>query len=689
MVRLRTFLERPSCTVRSMNNAMRRPTVLTTIRASIAGLLVAALAGAACSSDDAALATTPALATPTVEETTDLAPTPSPVLSATTVATSAPPATATRLLRIAHIDGSDNLDPATTWFVDALARRSGGALTAEVSFTCCGRGADVEQALLDQVRSGGVELGWVGVRAFAQAGTTAFEPLLTPLLIRSYAAEQAVVGSDVAGGLLAQLEPLGLVGLGLLPGSLRYPMSTGAPLTMPADWEGQPAYVFESQIVSDAIVALGATPVTVSLDERDERLSAGSIVALDNTVRFHAARVDLFTNLVADVPLWSRVSALVAGPTTEFTAEEQRWIAEAVADVSARTTELGEIDRVEAGLACALSDPGYVLAGPEGIAAYETTLEPVEAELAADPRNAAILEALHELVAGIPAESPVTCERVGDVPDTSGITLRTLIAAPVEHPSLSGANDGGARAIPVIYDSGGLTISARLSLPAGSGPFPAVVLVQPFGGLEREAERLVDAGYVVLETDLRGHGNSDPDPSQSTDLEMGSTLDVVNAARALAVEPRVDASRIALVGAGLGGLIVINAEVVAPEVAAAVIAKNPSSIDVWQNIEYYFEPDDEARALIVDSRGTPDDNPTLWADLSPVTFADRIDSPLLILQGTGDTGNDPSWSDATVHTFTDAGKAAEVITFEGADFVLDPSWEDAIATIEEFLADDL
>ena len=288
-----------------------------------------------------------------------------------------------------------------------------------------------------------------------------------------------------------------------------------------------------------------------------------------------------------------------------------------------------------------------MLAGPEGIAAYETALERVEAELATDPDDAAILEALHDLVAGIPAESPVTCERVGDVPDTSGITLRTLIAAPVEHPSLSGTNDEGAGAIPVTYDSGGLTISARLSLPAGSGPFPAVVLVQPFGGLEREAERLVHAGYVVLETDLRGHGNSDPDPSQATDLEMGSTLDVVNAARALAIEPRVDASRIALVGAGLGGLIVINAEVVAPEVAAAVIAKNPSSIDVWQNIEYYLEPDDEARALIVDSRGTPDDNPMLWADLSPATFADRIDSPLLILQGTGDTGNDPSWSDAT------------------------------------------
>ena len=37
--------------------------------------------------------------------------------------------------------------------------------------------------------------------------------------------------------------------------------------------------------------------------------------------------------------------------------------------------------------------------------------------------------------------------------------------------------------------------------------------------------RRLDAGYVVLEPDLRGHGDSDPDPSQSTDLEMGSSWD--------------------------------------------------------------------------------------------------------------------------------------------------------------------
>ena len=73
----------------------------------------------------------------------------------------------------------------------------------------------------------------------------------------------------------------------------------------------------------------------------------------------------------------------------------------------------------------------------------------------------------------------------------------------------------------------------------------------------------------------------------------------------------------------------------------------------------------------------------------PATFVDRVDSPLLILQGTVDTGNDPAWSDSTVEVFTAAGKSAEVITFDGANRVLDPSWEEAIVAIEAFLAESL
>jgi TRAP-type C4-dicarboxylate transport system substrate-binding protein len=382
-----------------MNQPRRTTTIRPALRALAATLTVAALAGTACAGDDEATTATTQAAPATA--------------GASTATPTTRPALATRVLRVGHIDGGPGLDPATGWFADALAERSGGALTAEIRYECCGSDADNEHTLLEQVRSGEAELGWVGVRAFAQAGTMAFEPLITPLLIRSYAAEQTVIESDVVNGVLAQLEPLGLVGLGLMPGGLRFPMSTGVPLATPAGWVGQPVYTFESQVALAAVASLGADPQHVGFDQRDQGLDDGSIIGLDNTVRFQTDRLDVFTHLVADVPLWTRMSALVAGPAVELSADERRWIAEAVADTAARTTELGAIDRDAAAEACTHGEPGYALAGPDAIAGFEAALAPVEAAVAAEPGNAATLEALHELVAGIPAETPVTCEENG------------------------------------------------------------------------------------------------------------------------------------------------------------------------------------------------------------------------------------------------------------------------------------
>lgn len=91
-------------------------------------------------------------------------------------------------------------------------------------------------------------------------------------------------------------------------------------------------------------------------------------------------------------------------------------------------------------------------------------------------------------------------------------------------------------------------------------------------------------------------------------------------------EPRIDPARVALFRIGLGGLIAINAQVVAPDVVAAVVAVNPSSIDLWENIEYFLDPTSNAWERIVEPRGTPDENPELWADLSPATFLDRVEA---------------------------------------------------------------
>src|SRR5687767_11157817 len=115
---------------------------------------------------------------------------------------------------------------------------------------------------------------------------------------------------------------------------------------------------------------------------------------------------------------------------------------------------------------------------------------------------------------------------------------------------------------PIHLPSGG-TMKGALAVPDGDGPFPAVlVLPESFGlndDMRRIADRFAANGYVALAPDLFSHGNralclSRVMVSGVWDDAMQMTLADIEAARVeLAAHPRVDASRLAVVGFCLGG----------------------------------------------------------------------------------------------------------------------------------------
>src|SRR5690606_12432305 len=94
------------------------------------------------------------------------------------------------------------------------------------------------------------------------------------------------------------------------------------------------------------------------------------------------------------------------------------------------------------------------------------------------------------------------------------------------------ARTASHRQYAVTYRSGGLTVSGRLAVPNGEGPFPAVVLAHGYidpavyvngQGLTRERAWLGDHGYLALHVDYRGHAESGPDRSGGLDMRMGYT----------------------------------------------------------------------------------------------------------------------------------------------------------------------
>jgi uncharacterized protein len=127
----------------------------------------------------------------------------------------------------------------------------------------------------------------------------------------------------------------------------------------------------------------------------------------------------------------------------------------------------------------------------------------------------------------------------------------------------------------VSFESSGLRLDGDLHLPEESAGerLPGVVVCSGYQGLKdihpaRFARFFVPAGFACLGFDYRGFGKSEGRPGHLFPQEQ--VEDTIAAVDLLASVPEVDPARIALVGWGLGGGIVIAAAAAEPRVRAVV-----------------------------------------------------------------------------------------------------------------------
>lgn len=238
----------------------------------------------------------------------------------------------------------------------------------------------------------------------------------------------------------------------------------------------------------------------------------------------------------------------------------------------------------------------------------------------------------------------------------------------------------------VTYEANGLTISGLMNIPTGKGPFPALVLAHGYidpavyttgRGLAREQDLLARNGYVVLHTDYRNHAGSDKDPDNDVNLRLGYTEDVIGAAMALrsSGRPEIDGDRIGLLGRSMGGGVVYNTLVVAPGLFDAAVAFAPVSSRPEENIDHFQRPaGDPIVAEIEAEHGSPEENPTFWKEVSPITYVDRVTEPLLIHHGTADDTCPIVWTRRTVAAFEKAGKDVRLRTYPGEGHTFSSQW---------------
>ncbi|MFM6849583.1 MAG: alpha/beta hydrolase family protein [Terrabacter sp.] len=285
-------------------------------------------------------------------------------------------------------------------------------------------------------------------------------------------------------------------------------------------------------------------------------------------------------------------------------------------------------------------------------------------------------------------------------PDPASIAA--LIATKFEGGGLKlGAERGSTSAYRqyfASYRSNGLTISGRINVPRGKGPFPAVVLAHGYVDpavytngetMLRERDHLARQGYVTLHIDYRNHAQSSKDPGNDARLRAGYTIDAVNAGLALKQSSLVDPQRVALIGRSMGGGVVYNALVARPGLFRAAVAYAPVSSDTVDNFNKWVRRDASragAARSVIARLGTPEAQPAKWATTSPRTYFSRITEPLLIHQGTADEDCPVAWSRESVAALEAKGKNVQLYVYPGGRHTLtSPQWDTSIRRTEAFL----
>ena len=310
-------------------------------------------------------------------------------------------------LTMATVNGDLAFTPQIQYLIDRVARISDGNVRIEVAFEVGDFAPDAEQQVVRGVAAGEFDLGYVGTQGFEALGLENFVALTAPMLIDTYALEDAVMQSGVTDRMLQGLEDIGVTGLGVLAGALRKPVTVEGPVLGPADWQGITFGTFNSDAQAEAVRALAATPMKVVGDSRDRALEEGTIDGFESSIWAYRlnGQEDAAPWVAANVNLWPQTLAVVGNPDAIAGLSEQQrgWLREAVGDAVARSTALVDTDARYVEGSCQ-AGARFALASESDLTGLQEAFAPVYATLQQDPATQDFIHDIQELKESTPPD---------------------------------------------------------------------------------------------------------------------------------------------------------------------------------------------------------------------------------------------------------------------------------------------
>jgi dipeptidyl aminopeptidase/acylaminoacyl peptidase len=242
--------------------------------------------------------------------------------------------------------------------------------------------------------------------------------------------------------------------------------------------------------------------------------------------------------------------------------------------------------------------------------------------------------------------------------------------------------------------SDGTPVTALLHRPSGDGPFPVVVDIH--GGPESQARpaadeltrNLTQEGIAVLQPNFRGSSGYGLRYQRLIyrDWGGGDLEDLRAAAEFLRAQPWVNRDRIAVYGASYGGFAAQCCLTRLPEYWCAGVSECGVS-DLVQDLrvtDLYWQR--RAPDLIGDI-SDPDDVKRL-TEASPLTHADQLRVPLLLIHGANDTNVNVESSDLLYARLTELGRPVRYVRVDDAGHAISQKIDTA-SLIRDWLAEKL
>ena len=270
------------------------------------------------------------------------------------------------------------------------------------------------------------------------------------------------------------------------------------------------------------------------------------------------------------------------------------------------------------------------------------------------------------------------------------------------------------RQVIASYISEGNKIYGLLTIPAGEPPeggFKAIVFnhgyIPPSAYQTTEryvayVDYLARYGFVVFKIDLRGHGNSEGEPSGSY-FSPGYTIDAIAALKSLQTLDFIDPQGIGMWGHSMAGNLVLRAMLVEPDIQAGVIWAG--AVYSYDDLEKYgiddntYRPPEtlatqeasrSSRREIFDTYGQPDTANAYWQAVSLTENIEYLNSPIQLHHAEDDTVVNIGYSYELAGVLQAHGKPYEFYNYEsGGHNLISPYFDQAMLRTVEFFRNNL